>query len=240
MTITDYVQSLGDNPYFGAGAGIFSLGNKTCSLKIVSENSGSFRCWRCNPQTCFPRGADPLPPPFHDHPRSSLPRQIVLVVAPVDHAERRSPDSASQCRDFIHTKQYRSRQDKVWFHPLHWHSHHVLWRHLDQSWANKGIAHAGSSHGRSMGDSDADRLRTRQEHIFQDAWRSSHSRSEVHGRQDDNVHGDGRWVARVRPSQEATADPKCRTWWRSRRQNCQWLQRVHQQPAMVFWSWNPL
>lgn len=26
MTITDYVQSLGDNPYFGAGAGIFSLG----------------------------------------------------------------------------------------------------------------------------------------------------------------------------------------------------------------------
>lgn len=28
MTITDYVQSLGDNPYFGAGAGIFSLGSK--------------------------------------------------------------------------------------------------------------------------------------------------------------------------------------------------------------------
>jgi hypothetical protein len=26
MTLTDYIQSLGDNPYFGAGAGIFSLG----------------------------------------------------------------------------------------------------------------------------------------------------------------------------------------------------------------------
>lgn len=32
MTISDYITSLGDNPYFGAGAGIFSLGKNLTDL----------------------------------------------------------------------------------------------------------------------------------------------------------------------------------------------------------------
>lgn len=41
MTISDYIASLGDNPYFGAGAGIFSLGEKSQNLlsKNLNENS---------------------------------------------------------------------------------------------------------------------------------------------------------------------------------------------------------
>jgi mitochondrial chaperone BCS1 len=36
MTITDYIVGLGDNPYFGAGAGIFSLGKKLFHKKFVN------------------------------------------------------------------------------------------------------------------------------------------------------------------------------------------------------------
>lgn len=33
MTIVDYVQTLGDNPYFGAGFGLFGLGAGAALLR---------------------------------------------------------------------------------------------------------------------------------------------------------------------------------------------------------------
>lgn len=35
MTITEYFSSLADNPYFGAGSGIFALGNFD---KLIKRN----------------------------------------------------------------------------------------------------------------------------------------------------------------------------------------------------------
>lgn len=37
MTIVDYVQALSDNPYFGAGFGLFGLGAGAALLRKVAQ-----------------------------------------------------------------------------------------------------------------------------------------------------------------------------------------------------------
>lgn len=73
MAITEYFSSLADNPYFGAGSGIFALGNvnplNLCE-KLIHFN---FRSWRCGTSKSIARRFDPSTSAFNDNAGSSLP-----------------------------------------------------------------------------------------------------------------------------------------------------------------------
>lgn len=155
MTIMEYVSSLSDNPYFGAGFGLFGIGNFTIFFLFTLLINCLSRCCGCSVSSSSTRLTDSLSTSLYDHLRSSLQRQILSVASSMDDGKRSKTNAAFERRNNFWAKGHRSCEDQLCIYSQHWNAYHVLWRHLDQSWEKSRTAHSGSSHGRAMGDCDA-------------------------------------------------------------------------------------
>lgn len=99
MGISDIISGLSENPYFGAGFGLFGLGAGAALLRRAAQGATILfrRHYMITLEVAIWFSVGSLNPYLCNSFLGSLQRQELPMAAAVDHPEGRPQNTASQC-----------------------------------------------------------------------------------------------------------------------------------------------